>query len=170
MISIVDKKALGFRLGAADYLVKPLDEKEVLASLARLAQASGKGTPRRVLVVDDDPAVSDMVSQLLENSHTIVESASDGQQALEVIYASPPDVILLDLLMPRMDGFKVIEKLHEQPGTSQIPIIVLTAKSLSEAEAEMLQSSVAGIIQKGGLQGEVLLRQIEGALAGERAG
>jgi PAS domain S-box-containing protein len=168
MTSIVDKKAFGFRLGAADYLVKPLDEKEVLASLARLAQTSGRGVPRRVLVIDDDPAVADMVAQLLENSHTVVESAADGQLGLEAVLASPPDVILLDLLMPRLDGFKVIEKLRELPATSQVPVIVLTAKSLSEAEAESLQSSVVGIIRKQGLRGEDLLRQIHGALEGER--
>jgi len=170
MISVVDRKALGFQLGAVDYLVKPLDEQEVLASLVRLAQTSGRDAPRRLLVVDDDPSVIDMVCQLLEGSETNVEFAADGGQALEMIHASPPDVVLLDLIMPRMDGFMVLEKMRELPATSQVPVIVLTAKSLSEAEAESLQSSVAGIIQKQGLQGDVLLRQIEAALARERIG
>jgi PAS domain S-box-containing protein len=166
LISIVDKKALGFRLGAADYLVKPLKESELLDSLGRLTRKKAGAAPRRLLVVDDDPAVIDLVKQLLERSEYQVEAAFDGEQALAAIHRSTPDVVLLDLVMPRLDGFQLIEILHSQTEFKFLPIIVLTAKSLTNREAEILSRSASGIIQKQGLQGEVLLRQIETALVG----
>ncbi|HLE15766.1 MAG TPA: response regulator, partial [Anaerolineales bacterium] len=170
LITIVDKKALGFRLGAADYLVKPLKERDLLASLERLAQANSGLPPRRLLVVDDDPAVIDLVIQLLEGTDYRVEAASDGEQALAAIERAKPDALLLDLVMPRLDGFELIEILHSQPELSRIPIIVFTVKSLTNAEADILSRSASGIIQKQGLQGEVLLRQIEAALVGQSGG
>jgi PAS domain S-box-containing protein len=164
LISIIDKKALGFRLGAADYLVKPIKENELLDTLERITQDSGGVAPRSLLVVDDDPTVVDLLTQLLEGTEYRVESASDGEQALAMVKRERPDALLLDLVMPRLDGFQLIEILHSQPDLSSIPIIVFTAKSLTDAEAEFLSRSACGIIQKQGLQGDVLLRQIETAL------
>src|SRR6266571_2301272 len=103
VVSIVDNRELGYRLGASDYLLKPFDRDAVVAALARIAPHHG-----RLLVVDDDPQVVDMVRQLLEGEPYQVEAAGDGQEALEAISRRRPDVILLDLLMPRMDGFTVI--------------------------------------------------------------
>jgi GAF domain-containing protein/DNA-binding response OmpR family regulator/anti-sigma regulatory factor (Ser/Thr protein kinase) len=160
--SIVDKKVMGYRLGADDYLIKPLNADDLLASLSRLI---GKQTQCRVLVVDDDPNVIDMIRQLLGDSPYQVEATADGIQALSAIQAAPPDIILLDLLMPNLDGFGVIDKLRERPGTRRIPIIILTARSLSNQETAALNESIYTIIQKHGLQGEALLRQIEGAIS-----
>jgi CheY-like chemotaxis protein len=89
--------------------------------------------------------------------------------ALAAIARDRPDVILLDLLMPRLDGFGVIEQLRQNPAHKSIPIVVLTAKSLSDAETAGLKSSVANVIRKQGLAGEALIREIEGALAGTSA-
>ena len=164
MISIVDKNALGYRLGAADYLVKPLQEHELLDSLERLKQANGGVALRRILVVDDDPNVVDMVRQLLEERPFSVESAPDGRLALEVIAREAPDVILLDLVMPRLDGFGVIEELAQDPAWRQIPVVVLTAKSLDAQDARRLRHSVAAIIRKQGLSGEQLMREISQAM------
>lgn len=160
MISIVDKKPLGYRLGAADYLVKPMQEHELLDFLGRLKQANGGVAPQRILVVDDDPNVASMVRQLLEERPFSVESALDGRLALEVIARATPDVILLDLVMPRLDGFGVIEKLAENPAWRQIPVVVLTAKSLDARDAQRLRRGVAAVIQKQGLSGEQLIREI----------
>jgi CheY-like chemotaxis protein len=163
LVTVVDKKALGYQLGAADYLVKPLDEREVLASLARLAQAAGGARPRRLLVVDDDPQVVDLVTQLVEKLDYVVDAAADGEQALQAIRATAPDVVLLDLLMPRLDGFGVLERLRSQPETSHIPVVILTARSLTEEEAESLKKSAYSIIQKQGLREEELLRHLADA-------
>ncbi|MGD2159003.1 MAG: GAF domain-containing protein, partial [Anaerolineales bacterium] len=94
MLSIVDKKALGYRLGAADYLVKPLGEQDVLAALARLTVENGGVPPKRILVVDDDAKVIDMVNQLLEDTDYVIESAQNGEVALEMIEHDPPDAVL----------------------------------------------------------------------------
>jgi signal transduction histidine kinase/DNA-binding response OmpR family regulator/putative methionine-R-sulfoxide reductase with GAF domain len=167
MVTIVDKKVMGYQLGADDYLVKPLSADDLLASLSRL---TSKKTQSRVLVVDDDPSVIDMIRQLLEDSPYQVEAAADGIQALSAIQAAPPDIILLDLLMPNLDGFGVIDKLRQQPDTRRIPIIILTAKSLSNQETAALNENIYTILQKHGLQGEALLRQIERAMSQARSG
>jgi CheY-like chemotaxis protein len=164
MISIVDKKPLGYRLGAADYLVKPLQERELLDSLERLKQMSGGTAPQRILVVDDDPNVASMVRQLLEERPFRVESAPDGRKGLEAVARAIPDIILLDLLMPRLDGFGMIAKLAENPAWRQIPVVVLTAKALDAQEAERLRQSAAAVIQKRGLSGEQLIREISQAV------
>jgi len=161
LVTVVDQKALGYQLGAADYLLKPLNAQDLMASLSRITDREQKP---RLLVVDDDPNVHDMVSQLLEDSSYQIRSVSDGNQALTAVQTEPPDIILLDLLMPNLDGFGVIEKLRQEPETSQIPIIILSAKSLSPTEADRLDQGIHAIIQKRGLQGEALLQAIEGAM------
>jgi CheY-like chemotaxis protein len=165
VLTIVDNKDLGYRLGAIDYLVKPFDEETVLAALDRLTQADGGRRPTRLLVVDDDPQVIDMVRQLLEESAYQVEAAADGQEAMEAIARQRPDAILLDLMMPRLDGFGVIEQLRQNPDYRTIPVVVLTAKTLTRDEAALLQQSVAQVVRKQGLEGEMLIRELQRALS-----
>ena len=160
ILTIVDNKPMGFRLGASDYLVKPLNEKSVLDALRRLAKSNGGVGPRKLLVVDDDPKVVDMVQQMLDGEGFAIESAADGVEALTHLKGNQPDAILLDLLMPRMDGFQLIDEIHKQPRLGAIPIIVLTAKSLSNEEQAQLEKSVASIVQKQGLGSETLIKEI----------
>lgn len=164
MVTIVDNKTLGFRLGAADYLVKPLDEDQVLASLERLENSNGGDKLKCLLVVDDDSNVIDMVEQLLDDSGYNIMVASDGKDALEKIAKDPPDVILLDLMMPKLDGFGVIDCLRADERLRQIPVIVLTVKSLSKEEQENLFKSAVKIIQKQGLSDKQLLSEISLAM------
>ncbi|HEX5692482.1 MAG TPA: response regulator, partial [Roseiflexaceae bacterium] len=159
LVTIVDKKTLGYQLGAADYLVKPLDREALLAALGNVAHANGGVAPKRLLVVDDDPDVIDMVRQLLAETHYEIEAANDGLAALEAIELRRPDALLLDLMMPRLDGFGVIERLREH--ADNIPIVVLTAKTLSRAEGERLRDSVVQVIQKQGLDGNLLIRELQ---------
>ncbi|MCE7986504.1 MAG: PAS domain S-box protein [Caldilinea sp. CFX5] len=162
LLTIVDKKALGYQLGAADYLVKPLDRQAVLTVLNRLARQDGHNQSKRVLVVDDDSQVIDLVRQLLGESNYALDVATDGVAALAAVERQPPDVILLDLMMPRLDGFGVIEQLR----TRQIPIIVLTAKLLTADEQAWLHERVAQVVQKQGLAQESLLRDLRHLLDG----
>jgi CheY-like chemotaxis protein len=166
VLSIVDKRAFGYQLGATDYLVKPLDSEAVLAALNRLAEASGGLGPRRLLVVDDDPQVFDMVSQLLEETAFEIEAAEDGLVALEAIARQRPDAILLDLMMPRLDGFGVLEQLKRDPNCKRIPVVVLTAKTLTKKEKVRLQDCVSQVIRKQGLDSETLLNELQRALSG----
>ncbi|HET8585875.1 MAG TPA: response regulator, partial [Casimicrobiaceae bacterium] len=163
MLTIVDKKPLGYELGAADYLLKPFDTDAIVAALRRVARRNGGHPPKRVLVADDDPDVIDLVRQLVGAQYEL-RAAGDGIDALAAIARHRPDVILLDLMMPRLDGFGVIERLRLDPLHRTIPVVVLTAKSLSAAETDGLNSSVANVIRKQGLAGDALIREIEGAL------
>jgi signal transduction histidine kinase/CheY-like chemotaxis protein len=164
MLSIVDKKELGYRLGATDYLIKPLNNDAVLSVLNRIPTPPTRQSPARLLVVDDDPQVADMVGQLLENEPYQVETAVNGQDALHHIHTNPPDIILLDLMMPQLDGFGVISHLHQNPALRHIPVIVLTAKTLTNTESAQLTQSVQQVMRKQGLLEESLIAELQQAL------
>jgi signal transduction histidine kinase/CheY-like chemotaxis protein len=164
VLSIVDSKELGYRLGAFDYLVKPFDRDAILRTLGHIAPSQAGLGKVRLLVVDDDPRVVDLVSQLLEDEAYEIRSAADGQEALEAIAQQPPDIVLLDLLMPRLDGFGVIEQLRQSPQYCNIPVVVLTAKTLTDDDASQLQQSVSKVMQKQGLERETLLQELRNAL------
>lgn len=158
-LTILDKKALGFSLGAADYLLKPLDPVTVREALDRVILA-GEYRQRTILVADDDPAVADMLSQFLPESTFRLESVFDGISALEAIATHRPDILLLDIAMPRLDGFGVLEVLRSNPVTHSLPVIVLSAKDLSAPETARLKETVTLVMKKQGFQGEKLLNQI----------
>jgi len=164
ILSIVDNRELGYRLGAYDYLVKPFDREAILSALARIAPREETSEAVQLLVVDDDPHVVDLVTQLLGDEPYSIRSAADGKEALDLLSRQCPDIILLDLLMPRLDGFGVIEWLRQSAEHCDIPVIVLTAKELGAEELAQLQQSVSTVIQKKGLESEVLLQELRSAL------
>ena len=163
LLTIVDKKALGFRLGASAYLLKPLDPISVRETLNRVI---GHDTRRqkRVLVVDDDPNIADMVEQFLPQAEFVVESALDGEAGVAAVEEAHPDIVLLDLIMPRLDGFGVIERLRLKPDTHDLPIIVISAKDLSGKEIDKLNDTVSRVMKKQGLEGQKLVDEINAAL------
>jgi len=158
-LSFVDQKELGYRLGAFDYMLKPFDMDAILRALARITHVGN-----RLLVVDDDPGVVDLVRQNLEGQPFVIESAVDGKAALEAISRAPPDVVLLDLLMPGLDGFDVIERLRQDKRYRDIPVIVLTAKSLTHEDTSRLRQGVVRIMQKHELEIESLVEELRSAL------
>ena len=159
MLSIVDQKDLGYRLGAFDYLLKPFEREALVATLQRIA-----APPCRMLVVDDDPLVVDLVRQMLEGEDCEIEAAADGEEALAALARRRPDVVLLDLLMPRLDGFGVIDQLEQNPALRGLPVIVLTAKALDPEERALLQRRVMTVIEKRGLDRAALLTEVRRAL------
>jgi CheY-like chemotaxis protein len=161
LLTIIDKKALGFKLGASEYLLKPLDPAAVREALRRVTGREGQ---IHVLVVDDDPLVADMLHQLLPESDFILESAKDGVAGLEAIEAQRPDVVLLDIMMPRLDGFGVIERLRSNPETQDLPIIVISARELTDEETKTLEERVNFVMKKQGFDGEKLMQEINGVL------
>jgi len=164
VLSIVDNKALGYRLGAFEYLLKPFDRETILAALTHIPPQRG-----RLLVVDDDPQVIDLVRQLLEGEPYEVVAAADGQEALEAIAHQRPDIVLLDLLMPRLDGFAVIEHLRQDPQYRPLPVIVFTAKTLTAAEYALLDQHVRTVIQKQGFDRDTLIEELQGFLRVSRS-
>ena len=160
VLSIIDNKELGFNLGAFDYLVKPLEKEAIMEALHRIPGVLTK----RVLVVDDEPDAVDLLTQILQDEGYQVKGAYSGEEALRALEAAPQDIILLDLLMPEMDGFEVIQRIKVNPKWRDIPIIVVTAKDLSDSDLGFLNKSVDRIIQKSGLAREDLMKEIQSLL------
>jgi len=162
VLSIVDDKDRGYRLGAYDYLVKPFDRDDLMRVIGGITSLESQ--PDRLLVVDDDPKVVDLIQQLLEDEPYHVASVEDGNQALEEIARNSPDLILLDLLMPNLDGFAVIEHLHQDVQFSDIPIVVITAKELTEDEQSWLNQRITSVVRKQNMTTEQMLQEIRSAL------
>jgi signal transduction histidine kinase/DNA-binding response OmpR family regulator len=154
MLTMVDDRGLGYALGAADYLVKPVDRARLLAALA----------PHRrelpVLVVDDDPGVRALLRRMLEKEGYGVAEADNGRAALERVRERVPGAILLDLMMPEMDGFEFLEELQRSTPGRAIPVIVVTARDLSAEDHRRLNGSVERILQKGAHGREDLLAEV----------
>ena len=154
MLTIIDDKKMGYALGASEYLNKPIDR-------ARLVRVLGKY--RRdlpVLVVEADAAIRSLLREILETEgHTVVEAGS-GREALQRVAEQAPGAVLLDLLLPQMDGFAVIDALRAQPAWRDIALCIITAEALTAEEHERLNGSVVHILETGGAGREALLDQV----------
>jgi CheY-like chemotaxis protein len=162
MLTVVDDKNLGFALGATDYLIKPIDWERLIAVLQKLR---GHAAHCRVLVIEDDPESRDLLCRAVEKQGWEVVEAENGRIGLERVAQKPPGLILLDLLMPEMDGFAFMEELRRQPGGRQIPVIVVTAKDLTEEDRRRLNGCVIQILEKGGYTTRELLDEIHKLLS-----
>ena len=162
MCTIVGEKGRGLSLGAADYLVKPILEQDLLAALDRLDREEGT---HRVLVVDDQEEDRSLLRRIIESQegYEVVEAAS-GQDAIALVHRVRPHLIVLDLLMPEVDGFAVLEAVKADETTRSIPIIVVTAKELTEEDRRILNNHIEALIQKGVLEQEELLEDVAAAL------
>jgi signal transduction histidine kinase/CheY-like chemotaxis protein/ligand-binding sensor domain-containing protein len=155
IVSMLENRDLALAFGAEDYFVKPVEWPRLLR---RLTEITGRGA--RLLLVDDDAAVHQMLEQELAKEGYVLESATSGSDALERAERSRPDVIILDLMMPGMSGFEVAERLRQRESTARIPIVVMTAKDLTEADRERLRHGFDGLVMKGHTAGARLIRAI----------
>ena len=144
LMSIVDQKKRGYALGAADYLVKPIDRTKLVATLTGICGS----TAGRVLLVDDDEVVRRGVRHTLEPIGWNVTEAENGQVAFEAIAGARPDVIILDLMMPKMDGFEFLDELRSRSDWQGLPVVIVTAKDLTQDDRDRLNGGVERIIQK----------------------
>ncbi len=156
MQSILDEANKGFMLGANDYLTKPIDRKRVVEVISRLQRSGDKNA----LVVEDDEDAREIMATWLESAGWQVSTAIDGKAGLEAWKKQPADLIVLDLLMPRMDGFEFMEALRKMPEAAEARVVVVTAKDLEPADLEKLNGSVERIIQKASRPTEEILREI----------
>jgi signal transduction histidine kinase/DNA-binding response OmpR family regulator/CHASE3 domain sensor protein len=157
MLSIMDEKHMGYALGAADYLTKPIDWERLAVILVRY-QCTRPPCP--VLIVEDDAGMSAMLRRRLEKEGWTVVEAENGRIGLERMVKSQPELILLDLMMPEMDGFQFLEELRKHKSWRSIPVIVMTAKMLTAEDRQRLNGSVEKILQKGEYSREELLREV----------
>jgi PAS domain S-box-containing protein len=158
MLTITDNRSMGFSLGATDYLTKPIDRArlvELLHKYTLAGPASGS-----ILVVEDHDDTRQMVRRALEKEGWKVAEASDGRVGLAKLKESQPDLILLDLMMPGMDGFQFMTEMRKNIAWQRIPVIVVTAKSLTAADRQHLNGYVERILQKGAYNREALLREV----------
>jgi signal transduction histidine kinase/CheY-like chemotaxis protein len=146
ILSVVDDSALGFSLGAFDYLVKPVDVPQLIDTLSRAGVVASRG---HLLVVDDDPDVRDLLTQGLVSAGYRVQDAPGGAEALELMSQDPPSAVLLDLMMRPPDGFEVLCRMREDPALRAIPVMIVTAKELTAEEHVELAGSAQRIIRKG---------------------
>jgi CheY-like chemotaxis protein len=157
MLTIVDNKNLGYALGATDYLTKPIQRDRLQAVLAKYCPPS---QPATVLVVEDDVETREVVQRLLEKAGIQVMVAENGRLALERLAEGQPGLILLDLMMPEMDGFQFIDHVRQHEAWRAIPIVVVTAKDLTAADRLRLNGYVADIIKKDTKGQEELLAEV----------
>jgi PAS domain S-box-containing protein len=157
MISIAGDKDLGYTLGAVECLTKPVDRDRLRQLAGQYATAAGGG---RALVVDDDQGIRSLFQRALSEDGWTVDEAENGAIALELAKKNRPDLVLLDLMMPVMDGFEFVMHYRKLEGCRVTPIIVVTAKDLDQSERENLLGGVERIVEKGALTRQQLLKQV----------
>jgi signal transduction histidine kinase/DNA-binding response OmpR family regulator len=160
IVSMVDNRDLGIALGADDYFVKPVDRDRLLERLREIKSRPPEGPNLKILVIDDDAAVHELLREELSSAGFSIASASSGQEGMRAAVDDLPDVIILDLMMPGMSGFEVAVSLKEDHRTATIPILVLTSKEVSSDERELLQSNVSGFVRKGMSVRDQLVREL----------
>src|SRR5215831_8012004 len=146
VVSMLDERGRGFALGASEYLVKPVGKEELLAALYRASAMPER--KRTVVAIDDDPLAIELVRANLEPEGWTVFGANTGQEGLALIRERQPSAVLLDLLMPGMDGFEVVEALRADPGTKTVPVVILTSKSMTRQDKERLQGRITYVARK----------------------
>ncbi len=157
MLTIVDNKNMGYALGASDYLTKPIDRDRLRVILNKYRRDSSSCP---ILIVEDDAPTREMMRRMLEKEGLTVIEAENGQIALERIAENQPELILLDLMMPQMDGFTFVNKLQQQESWRSIPVVVLTAKDITPEDRLRLNGYVENILQKEAYTCEELLGQV----------
>ncbi len=157
VVSVAADGEMGRTLGAMDLLAKPVRRDDFVRVLWRTLPRAG----RRVLVVDDDPETCAMIEGLLRSTELEVLSVSNGREAVEVLGDFQPDLVLLDLLMPEMDGMTFLDKVRSDPETFSLPVVVLTGKELTRDEVEALSRTTAGVLAKN----DNLTGKLEGVVA-----
>ncbi len=165
LLTIGDEKERGYLLGAAEFLTKPIDRESLLRVLRR---CTGLGATGKALIVDDEEAVRESIARLLDKEGWATRQAPDGRAALACVAEERPDLILLDLMMPVMDGFTFLQELRRQDTGRTIPVVIITSKDLSPEERQWLNGQVTQVLQKGTYGRDELLRELTQLVVAER--
>jgi PAS domain S-box-containing protein len=161
MLTILQDKELAYVLGATEFLTKPIDRER----LAAVLQKYRIGPAPQVLIVEDDDSTRQILRRTLAKQGWTAAEAENGEAALERVAQHPPALILLDLMMPKMDGFAFLDELRKHEAWRSIPVVVLTSKDLTPEERRRLTGNVEKILQKGGYGREALLHEVRRVVA-----
>jgi CheY-like chemotaxis protein len=169
IVSIVADRNKGFALGAAAVMQKPLSRQELYDSLVALGliPLDADGT-LQILIVDDDPRAVDLVALHVEDLASKVLRAYGGSEAIEIARREIPDLIVLDLNMPEVNGFDVVSALQQQPATARIPVLVVTSKTLTPEDLGKLNGFVSTVLEKGDFNGDQFASEVRRAVSGRQ--
>jgi signal transduction histidine kinase/DNA-binding response OmpR family regulator/HAMP domain-containing protein len=164
LATILGDREMGLALGAAEHLTKPIDPAQLLPVVRRAIRSDG---PTDVLVVDDDPGTREVLRRVLSREGWVVREAENGAAGLDEIARHRPAVVLLDLMMPRMDGFETLRALRQNDMTPELPVVIITSKDLDRHERDWLHANALSVFQKGAYERtrlvETLRRMVEAA-------
>ncbi|MCC7212702.1 MAG: response regulator [Candidatus Brocadia sp.] len=162
IVSMVDNKDLGFSLGAVEYLMKPIDRTKLIDIVNSCIPAErNTGKSMKVLVVDDDEKAVKYMSSVLEKAGFDVLKAYSGKAGINLAINNNPDLMILDLMMPEVSGFDVVETLRNHPTAKGIPIIICSAKDITPEDKKILNGHILAIVQKSSHTKEDLLSTIK---------
>ena len=163
MLTILDDKNKGYALGATEFVTKPIDRQRLRTILAQ--HHAQVVETRQALVIEDDPDTRSWLIRILRDEGWTVLEAENGREALARLADAMPDIVLLDLIMPEMDGFEFLDEVRHHPSWRRLPVIVVTAAELSAADHERLNSSVLKVLHKAGVSREALLAELHALVA-----
>ncbi len=167
ILSIVDQRQVGFALGAADYLIKPVRKPALLEAIRKHVPLPADDDSS-ILLVDDDPKALELFQETLRSAGYETQAVRSGKRALEVLANKTVGAILLDLLMPGMDGFEVIRHVRREATLKELPILVMTGKSLTEQEVGLLNLETQALLQKNGSWQQQLIIEVRRVIGGRR--
>jgi PAS domain S-box-containing protein len=157
MLTMMSDQEMGYMLGASEYLTKPIDRNRLLSVIRKYSADDAGG----VLIVEDDEPTRQVLCRTMVKQGWIVLEAANGRIALDRLTIKTPSLILLDLMMPEMDGFEFLSELRKNPAWQGIPVVVLTSKDLTPEERGMLSGQVERILQKGEYSRQALLAEVK---------
>jgi CheY-like chemotaxis protein len=163
----VDQKQVGFALGAADYLLKPI-RKEALLQSIRKHVPSRADDDSTILLVDDDSKTLELLEETLRSAGYETQSVRNGARALDILSSKLVGAVLLDLLMPGMDGFEVIRHVRQEEALKELPIIVMTAKTLTQEEISLLGRETQALFHKNGSWQQELIAEVARVVQGRK--
>jgi CheY-like chemotaxis protein len=166
ILSVIDQKQVGFALGATDYLVKPISRPELKETIRKYIVPQDS----KILLVDDDQRTLELLDETLQSAGYKTQCVQSGIKALEVLSAKPIAAVLLDLLMPDMDGFQVLRHIRQNATLKDLPIFIVTAKSLSDEEITLLRRDTQALFQKNGSWQQLLLAEVERVVSANQRG
>jgi signal transduction histidine kinase/DNA-binding response OmpR family regulator len=165
MLTILDEKNRGYALGADDYMMKPIQQEELRKLITKYRSMSAHPLQFRVLIVEDDEVTREQWGRMLRGEGCQVSEAENGRIALKSLTTIPPDLILLDLIMPEMDGFEFLLELRKQPAFKAVPVVVVTAATLSEEDHRRLTGGVERVLMKPAFSRDELLGELRELVA-----
>jgi len=162
VVTVVDQPGVGTALGADEYLIKPVDKATLLAAVERCLRSRGGAAPlRSILVVEDDISTLEIIVELLKGFGYAVTTATDGAQARANVAQSVPELVILDLVLPKMSGFELLAEWRSNPRTADLSIFVLTSKDLTKEEEKYLRAHAESLFRKQDSWREPLIKQLE---------